>query len=471
MASPTAYGEFVLPALRLARTSRIVRIIARWLLWLLGLTSIMMLFAPWQQSVKGSGNVIAYTPTLRPQTIESPVKGRVVRWGKNIYENARVTQGELIVEIRDLDPERLVRLQEQEAALERQVAAARLQVEAADRNVATLNTIVQTYQRQLQAYQEVREQTLALADAAVAVAEQKLAAEQQFLQEQLAALAQLEADYVRQRQLFREGLASQLKFQEAERKWKEAVAKVAKAEAYVDAAKNDLEGKRRDRDVKVRKADIDIQYATALLRKARSDVAKAEADAAKAATELSKAQKELLEIQTKVARQQTQRVVAPFDGILVQVTPNLGGRLLKEGELICTVVPDTEERAVQIWLNGNDAPLVSPGRHVRLQFEGWPAIQFTGWPAVAVGTFGGRVVSVDPVDDGNGRFRVLVLPDPTDRPWPSSRYLRQGVRANGWVLLDQVPLWFELWRRFNAFPPSVKIEQPSKTPKLPKRKK
>ncbi len=471
MSTPGAYGETVLPALRLARTSRIARTVARFLLWSLALTSVLMLFAPWQQSVRGSGNVIAYTPMLRSQTIEAPVKGRVVRWGENVYENARVSEGELIVEIQDLDSERLARLQDQEDASRRQVEAAEAQLQAAQRNVSTLRTIVATYERQLQAYREVREQTRALADAAVAVAEQKLAAEQQFLQEQLAALAQLEADYVRQKQLFQEGLASQLKFQEAERKWKETVAKVSKAEAYVDAARNDLEGKKRDRDVKLRKADIDIQYATALLRKASSDVAKAEAEAAKAAAELSKAQKELLEIQTKVARQKTQVVVAPFDGILVQVIPNLGGRVLKEGELICTVVPDTEERAAQIWLNGNDAPLVSPGRHVRLQFEGWPAIQFTGWPSVAVGTFGGRVVSVDPVDDGNGRFRVLVLPDPTDRPWPTSRYLRQGVRANGWVLLERVPLWFELWRRFNAFPPSVKIEEPSKAKSMPKKRK
>lgn len=100
-------------------------------------------------------------------------------------------------------------------------------------------------------------------------------------------------------------------------------------------------------------------------------------------------------------------------------------------------------------------PLLHIGDQVRLQFEGWPAIQFVGWPSVAVGTFGGTVKLLDATDDGSGRFRILVAPDASDEAWPEARYLRQGVRANGWVLLQQVKLGFELWRRFNGFPPTT----------------
>jgi hypothetical protein len=110
-------------------------------------------------------------------------------------------------------------------------------------------------------------------------------------------------------------------------------------------------------------------------------------------------------------------------------------------------------------VDGNDMPLLSEGREVRLQFEGWPAVQFTGWPSVAVGTFGGQVALIDATDDGRGRFRILVRPDqPAD--WPSGLYLRQGVRVNGWVLLNQVRLGYELWRRFNGFPPTVALREP-----------
>ena len=126
------------------------------------------------------------------------------------------------------------------------------------------------------------------------------------------------------------------------------------------------------------------------------------------------------------------------------------------------IVPQTTRTVVELFLNGNDVPMVSAGRPVRLQFEGWPALQFSGWPSVAVGTFGGRVLLVDATDDGMGKFRVLVEPDPGDEPWPSAQYLRQGVRANGWVLLDIVSLGYELWRQFNGFPPVVALEDPGK---------
>jgi len=122
---------------------------------------------------------------------------------------------------------------------------------------------------------------------------------------------------------------------------------------------------------------------------------------------------------------------------------------------VAILVPETSRQVVEMWVNGNDMPLLSLGDKVRMQFEGWPAIQFVGWPSVAVGTFGGEISLIDATDDGTGRFRVLVAPDPNDEAWPSTRFLRQGVRANGWVLLRQVPLGFEMWRRFNGFPPTT----------------
>ena len=129
--------------------------------------------------------------------------------------------------------------------------------------------------------------------------------------------------------------------------------------------------------------------------------------------------------------------------------------MLKSGDSIAAFVPDTANLVVELSMDGNDIPLIHAGDPVRLQFEGWPAVQFTGWPSVAVGTFGGRVMLVDATDNGYGKFRILVQPDPKDEAWPSNRYLRQGVRTNGWVLLNRVSLGYELWRQFNGFPPTV----------------
>ncbi|MFN5197554.1 MAG: HlyD family secretion protein [Planctomyces sp.] len=426
--SPTALSQPLFPSLQLARSSRWARRLAMILLIMLTLCILLMAFAPWQQTVRGAGYVMAYAPRERQQTLEATIEGRIVRWNDDLMENTHVKKGEFIAEIRDLDADYATRLS---AQLENTT----LMFDAAGK-------IVEATQGQLDAYREVQLQVVKAQDAYVQAATEKAQAAEQKLELAQAAIPQLEAALERYRGLQENGNLSLEKLQEAERKLNESKAKVREEMANVSAAKSDLQGKQNDRLAYIQKAEADVRYYEGALDKARSEVAKVE--------------KERLELQSKIARQDTQLVTAPFDGYLVEINPNIGTQLVKKGDPICRLVPDTKDRAVQIWLDGNDAPLVSPGSHVRLQFEGWPAIQFAGWPSVAVGTFGGSVVSVDMIDDGKGKFRCQILPDATDEHnWPEDRYLRQGVRANGWVLLKQVPLWFEVWRQLNGFPPSV----------------
>ena len=153
-------------------------------------------------------------------------------------------------------------------------------------------------------------------------------------------------------------------------------------------------------------------------------------------------------------------MTAPTAGTVFRLIANRGTEFVKAGDAVLVLIPNTESMAVELWVDGNDMPLLSVGRKARLQFEGWPAVQFTGWPSVAVGTFGGVVQLIDPTDDGAGRFRVLILPDPADAPWPSRRFLRQGVQARGWVLLENVTLGFEFWRQLNGFPPVIADAEP-----------
>lgn len=470
--TPAAYNEAAMPSLKMARSSRFARRVGKLLLTFLILAFFLVAFAPWQQSVTGSGNVVAYSPRERPQIIEAPIKGRVVEWGEDIYENAFVKKGQLIVKIQDIDEMYLYRLESQEKASSDRVESMRQLLAASKQSARSALEVVNSVNAQLKAYREVRSQIIASADAGIESAKNKITAAERDLDEQTAALAQIQLDFERQETLYKEQIVSQLKFQETERKLKETQAKVGKARAYLEAAKNDLVEKQRDRDAKAQKAQAEIDYAAAALSKASADAAKAESEVAKSQSELQKATEDLLKLQTQVARQRSQEVLAPFDGYLTEISPNMGGKVLKESEQLCVIVPATSDRAVQVWLDGNDAPLVEPGRHVRLQFEGWPAVQFAGWPSVAVGTFGGEVVSVDATDNGKGKFRILVLPDETHHEWPEDRFLRQGVRANGWVLLNQVPLWYEIWRQMNGFPPVVSMEEPkdkgSKPPKLPK---
>jgi biotin carboxyl carrier protein len=167
----------------------------------------------------------------------------------------------------------------------------------------------------------------------------------------------------------------------------------------------------------------------------------------------SEAQAALNRALVGASRARTQQVTAPANGTVIRIRAGAMATLVNEGEAIAEFVPDGAEAAVEIFLSGLDASLVTEGRTARIMFEGWPAVQFGGWPGVAIGTFGATVVRVDPVVSSNGRFRILLTPDPAEPPWPSQRYLRFGSQARGWILLDTVPIGYELWRRLNGFPP------------------
>ncbi len=186
---------------------------------------------------------------------------------------------------------------------------------------------------------------------------------------------------------------------------------------------------------------------------ARKIYEQAKLDYAKLKGEEENIKAELARMEVKISRQYSQQVVAPMNGTILRRSSGQESVQVKAGDIIAELVPDTMSRAVEMLLDGNDIPLINVGDKARLQFEGWPGIQFSGWPSVAIGTYGGVVAVIDATDNGAGQFRVLIVPEKSS-DWPEVRYLRQGVRAHGWVLLGQVTLWFELWRRFNGFPPT-----------------
>ncbi len=417
---------------RLACSSRGAQRVARLLVFLLCLMIVAFFLAPWQQNVKGGGRVVAYSPLARRQTVEVPVSGRIIRFTDKIAEGVHIAKGEFIAEIRDLDPQLLDRLRDQLAAKRRELESLKL--------------VITAYNSQVGALATARDEVVAAADQYIQMAEQKKLAADRDLDATRAALLQVQLNYDRQKDLWKDGLTSTLKLQIQERKLKEVDAKVEQAVNYVAAAVNEVAAKKNERNAKEREATVKIDSARAAWRKAAADVAKLD--------------KEVLELQIKVAQQQNQIVTAPIDGFVFRVHRFQGAQVVKQGQPLMTIIPDAADRAVELWLDGNDAPLVSPGRHVRLQFEGWPAVQFGGWPSVSVGSFGGIVAMIDATDDGKGKFRILVVPDKQDAKWPSERFLRQGVRAHGWVLLDRVSLGFEVWRQLNGFPPVVDVEEP-----------
>ena len=387
--------------------------------------AIAALLVPWVQNIQGSGRVIAYAPEQRPQNIEATISGTIAEW--YVQEGSQVKKGDPIVLLTDRDRDILSRLGTQRDAVESRLSAESMRVE-------TLRSRVESIRRS-------RDAQITAAEAAVAISQQDVAAAQQDLTGAEAELETNQLNYRRQSGLRKDGLASQREYELADLAARQSRAKVAAARAKVRAASNKLSQSRAALDRVTATTTAEIEDAQASLNSAQ--------------TALAGANEGLAKLDVDIARQREQKITAPIDGTIMRVVGRLGGEQVSQGQLLALLVPSTEDRAVELYVDGNDAALIKPDSPVRLQFEGWPAVQFSGWPSVAVGTFGGRVAFVDAADDGRGNFRIVIVPDPEDEPWPAASYLRQGVLAKGWILLDTVRLGFEIWRQFNGFPPTT----------------
>lgn len=423
-------------ALKLTETASAAKRIARSMLMLFVILCILLAFIPWQQNVRGLGRVVAFTPAERQQFISAQVEGRVTRW--LVREGSKVKQGQVLAELLDNDPLLLQRLQsEQEAILAKQ--------DATDRRV-------NTFQEQLKMAERAKPQALAAAQSRIDMAGERRKAAEQSVQAAKAARQTASLNLNRQQQLRGKGLASQRTLELSQLEMAQRATEVERNQATLQAALNEVEALRSD----WQKLAADTS----------ANIEKARADLNKAVEDQNGVRSDLLKMQTRLARQQTQTVIAPRDGIVLRLLANPGAEMVKPGQALAILIPDSPQRAVELWIDGNDLPLIISDSRVRLQFEGYPAIQFGGWPEFSVGSFGGKVALIDATDDGKGHFRLLVTPDIDDIAWPSVRFLRQGVRVNGWVLLGRVTLGYELWRVFNGFPPLVLPEpELSETPK------
>ena len=411
-------------ALDLPSSLRRVRFLSKSLSFLFVLCFVAVAFLPWRQFIQGSGRVIAYNPLERTTVIEAPLAGRVQT--SHVMEGQYVRQGDLLFELADNDPNLLVNLQQQ-------LQLARQRRDAAKERLEALNGQVSELERAMPLGIEAARARLDVARVSATTASQQF--------------QRIESLFKDQR-----GLASQRDFE---------LSQLDRDRTTADLARSEVE---------LRRTEVDLR--------ASLNSAMASRDSAKA--DFASADQAAISLEIQVNQTQNQKVLAPRDGYIMrlQVTE---GTFLRAGSPLCTLIPQTSEPRVELYVSGNDMPLIqarvsdergnviSYGSPVRLQFEGWPALQLIGWPSLAVGTFGGEVILVDPTDNGQGKFRILVGPRPDVvtrdgkaveiRDWPENQWLRQGIRANGWVLLQEVPLWFEIWRQQNGFPPALTKDQ------------
>ena len=441
-----------LPALALARTPRPVRVLASALIAGLLLAVPALAVSPWAQTVHGTGRAIAFNPVQRAQFVISPIEGRVQKW--HVVEGDRVKAGQLLVELVDNDPMIMERLREQETlALQR---------------LALADGRVLDQQNRLEFVKGEREVLLAEAGYRVEQSEAQVLVVKQEVQQAVFNLRREELAYERLSKLSKSAVGQVVSgdaVEEAERKRDLAKAQVPLVEARLKLAERSLDGAKAQRGATDKRTSGLIQTEEAAVKSAKSEQASV--------------RQQYNAIRTQVERQANQQIRAAVDGVIFRVLANAeaGGQLVRPGERLAVLVPDIKAVApaltgdyhpgivAELTIDGNDLPLVRVGDRVLLQFEGWAAVQFAAYPEAAAGTFEGRVYLVDPTADGaGGGFRVLVEPAP-GAAWPDEQFLRQGVRAQGWIVLKEVKLGYEVWRLLNGFPPVREVkDKPQRRP-------
>lgn len=426
------------PTSRYVSASRPLQALARILALLLIAVVISLITVPWVQTSVGQGQVVARSPSERRQLVEAPIDGRISHW--HVKEGTFVRAGEPLVDLADNDVDFDDRLAVEETAALSRVEAVRARGRAVESRIRSLEIS--------------RSNAVDAADRRAVMATERKNAAVELVRAADAAAVAAEANRSRQQALASRGLASDRTAELAEMELARALSEADRSRATHRAAEEEELAARADRG----KATSD---AAALVEDAQASLASIRAEEAVARTELAR-------VEVRLARQASRLIVAPRDGLIQRASGGAGGEQVKAGDPLLWLIPEVREHAVEVFIDGNDVPLVHAGRRARLQFEGWPAVQFSGWPSVAVGTFGGDVAAVDTAADERGKFRILVVPGPADA-WPEEPQVRQGARVTGWILLDEVRLGWELWRIFNGFPPSSSPPDPADKNKVGKK--
>ena len=392
---------------------------------------LIIAFIPWTQTIRAPGKVTTIKPDQRPQTIQAVIAGRIEKWF--VKEGDFVQKGDTILfisEVKDeyFDPELLPRTQQQLTAKEKSVDSYMEKVKALDNQIDAL--IQAGNLKQEQARNELEQARLKVVsdstDYEAAKINVKIVDEQ----------------YERAKRLFDQGLKSRTEMENRELTSQKARAELISAENRLLTSKNQVINAR------VELSTISAEYRDAI-SKTESEKFTALSSMYDAEATVTKLQNQYMNYAVRIGMYY---VTAPQSGYVTRALQSGIGETIKEGVEIVSIMPAEYDLAVEMYVQPIDLPLIDIGRKVRIQFDGWPAIIFSGWPEATYGTYDGRIFAIDNFIGENGKFRVLIEPDTTEKLWPPR--LRVGAGTQNLVLLEDVPIWYEVWRQLNGFPPN-----------------
>lgn len=403
------------------------------------LVFLLCLFLPWTQNIRTTGAVTTLRQEHRAQNVNTIIPGRIVKW--YIKEGDLVNQGDTLVqltEIKDdyLDPELIDRTNEQLIAKSESINYYEGKTQAQQSQLNALQSSLTIKMDQLQ--NKLRQLNFKIqSDSATLVAVRN---DFNIAQKQ----------YNRQRELYDQGLVSLTQLEQRNQSFQSTQARLV-------AAENNLANSKQERGI--------VQLELLGTQQDYSEkMSKIQSEMMTARSEIAGGQGEIAKLRNRVSNYQNRSklyyIIAPQSGQVVQAKRSGIGEVVKEGETIAEIVPERVDYAVEIFVKPLDVPLINRNQKIRFIFDGFPAIVFSGWPQASYGTFGGEVIAIENTIATNGKYRVLVKEDTTDKRWPKE--LRLGTGTQAIALLKDVPIWYELWRNINGFPPDFyKIEDKS----------
>ncbi|MFC0344199.1 HlyD family secretion protein [Epilithonimonas hispanica] len=403
--------------------------VKRWFFFIL-IGGIITLFLPWTQNIKVKGNVSSLYQSQRPQQLNSPIPGRIIKW--NVKNGDYVKKGDTLLqlsEIKDdyLDPMLVQRTEEQ--------------VEAKKGVRDYYEAKVGTAKNQLLALNAARDLKLNQVKIKISQLNNKLVGEEAELAATTNELKLSEDQFARQKKMYDDGLVSLTQFQQRSISYQNAIAKKTATENKVAQTRQEI-------------LNTQIEQ-NAVTQDYNEKLSKIEGERFQSLGNIEGSDGDIAKLQNQVAnykaRQGLYFIIASQDGQVVQLNKAGIGEVLKDGENIGTIVPTTVDYAVEIYIKPVDLPLVKEGQRVMCIFDGFPAIVFSGWPDSSYGTFAGQVIALENNISPNGLFKALVIEDKNEKRWPPK--IKMGTGVQGIAILNDVPIWYELWRNINGFPP------------------
>lgn len=399
---------------------------------------IVVLFLPWTQNIVGKGYVTTLQPEKRPQTIQSPIPGKIEAW--MVREGDLVNKGDTLLKISEIkseyfDPELLLRTAQQLEAKQKSSKAYAEKVLALESQISALRLemdlkLSQAINKQKQSMLYVENDSLKL----VAARTDR-------------EIAQIRLNRVLS--LSEQGLKATREVEEKQLNLRQADA------AYVSASNNFINAKNEvliaTSEIKRLKASYQEKLAKVKSEKATASSLQFEAEGA-----VAKLKNTLANYKQ---RQALQYITAPQRGYINKALKGGLGETFKEGDKLVSIMPEDYLIAVETYIRPIDMPLIKIGESARVEFDGWPAIVFSGWPNVSYGTYGAKVVAIENYISDNDLYRILLAPDPEDNPWPEQVRIGSGARTI--ALLGKVPVWYEIWRQLNGFPPQYYTIEPT----------